>query len=603
MASATGQAAWAPTDLPPHQRASAAGTLEVARVEARTLAQAVDADDRPAFAQGFGARMAGHWWRALTAAAGASLPMRECFAPFATVRLDGAAEALAQHIGVEAARLDAETAAYHIGATYTALLPRTRRAELGIYYTPPAITARLIAQATASGVDWATCHVLDPACGGGAFLAPVARRIMDELSGCTPRILIENIANRLRGYEIDPFGAWLSQLALDAVLLPVTHQTGRQLPVVVSVCDSLRAQAGQQPFDLVIGNPPYGRIRLAAADRDRFKRGLYGHANLYGLFTDLALHCTKPGGVVAYVTPTSFLAGEYFKNLRALLGRDAPPVTLDFISDRRNVFADVLQETLLATYKRGGVPRRVAVHEIAPAGGSGLRIERAGAFALPADPSRPWILPRCTAQAPVVLRLARMTHRLADWGYAVSTGPLVWNRHKDQLARQGGHGRLPLVWAESVTADGRFVWRAEKRNHAPWFELRDGDDWLVTRRPCVLLQRTTAKEQSRRLIAAALPASFLKQHGAAIVENHLNMLRPLSRAPAVPARALAAFLNSTAADQAFRCVSGSVAVSAYELEALPLPAPGHLAALTDLLHSQPTRTQIDAICQRIYDRA
>src|ERR1035441_276979 len=33
-------------------------------------------------------------------------------------------------------------------------------------------------------------------------------------------------------------------------------------------------------FDLVIGNPPHGRISLAAEVQERFKRSLYGHANL-----------------------------------------------------------------------------------------------------------------------------------------------------------------------------------------------------------------------------------------------------------------------------------------------------------------------------------
>jgi hypothetical protein len=42
-------------------------------------------------------------------------------------------------------------------------------------------------------------------------------------------------------------------------------------------------------------------------------------SNLYGLFTDLAAQLARRGGVIAYVTPTSFLAGEYFKSLRALL--------------------------------------------------------------------------------------------------------------------------------------------------------------------------------------------------------------------------------------------------------------------------------------------
>jgi adenine-specific DNA-methyltransferase len=193
-----------------------------------------------------------------------------------------------------------------------------------------------------------------------------------------------------------------------------------------------------------------------------------------------------------------------------------------------------------------------------------------------------------------------MPHRLADWGYKVSTGPLVWNRHKDQLADAPRKGRLPLIWAEAVTADGWFVWRAEKKNHMPYFEPRDGDDWLITRTPCVVLQRTTAKEQHRRLIAAALPASFLAEHGAVVIENHLNMLRPTVDKPPVPTIVLAAFLNSAAADQAFRCVNGSVAVSAYELEAHPLPSHEDLSEVAGLVRKRASRAHIEAACARLY---
>jgi adenine-specific DNA-methyltransferase len=39
----------------------------------------------------------------------------------------------------------------------------------------------------------------------------------------------------------------------------------------------------------------------------------------------------------------------------------------------------------------------------------------------------------------------------------------------------------------------------------------------------VLVQRTTAKEQHRRLISAEMPAELIAQHGRITVENHLNM--------------------------------------------------------------------------------
>lgn len=581
---------------------ASATTLEAGRIMSRALAASVQEADRLSLARSFGYRLITAWWQALTARDARPQPLREPPGPFELTELPTAAQVLADSIGQAAAQLDAVTAAYQIGLAYTGMLPAEHRGAQGIYYTPPALAARLIAQATEAGTDWTAARVLDPACGGGAFLAPVAQRIIQALPGCSPRILLQNIATRLRGYELDPFGAWLSQVSLDAALLPLSRAADRRLPGLVTICDSLRRSPPHECFDLVIGNPPYGRVTLSPADRARFKRSLYGHANLYGLFTDMALRHAKPGGVVAFVTPTSFLAGEYFKNLRGLLGQEAPPATIDFVSARKGVFDDVLQETLLATYRAGASAAPIIVHEITPANGAGLRITATGTIGLPADPSQPWLLPRTPEQAPLIARLASMPHRLADWGYAVSTGPLVWNRHKSQLAHAPGRNRYPLIWAEAVTVDGRFVHRAEKRNHAPYFEVQRGDEWLVVDDPCVLLQRTTAKEQPRRLIAAALPKDFLARHGAVVVENHLNMLRPITAAPPVTADVLAAFLNSTAADHAFRCASGSVAVSAYELEALPLPPPGELDELRRLVRQRADRQRIEAASARLYGR-
>lgn len=539
------------------------------------------------------------WWQELTVAARWPRPVRVDEAS-EDIECSPAAISVAMSIGRAAATLDIETACYRLGLLYQSLQPQDHRARLGIYYTPPPLTARLIEQATSAGVDWTRARVLDPACGGGAFLAPIARRMVQAAKDRSPGRILDDIAARLVGNDIDPFGAWLSQVALDATLIPLARDAGRMPDRVVRTCDSLRDEIPCGAFDLVIGNPPYGRVRLTAAERTRFARGLFGHANLYGLFTDLALQHAKPGGVVSFVTPTSFLAGEYFKKLRLLLGKDAHPVALDFVSSRKGVFEDVLQETLLATYVREGQRRCVEVRAITPVNGERTRSERTGSFPLPDDLSTPWILPRGTGQGALTERLNRMTSRLADWGYRVSTGPLVWNRHKDQIVDEAGDGHVPLIWAEAIGSDGSFAWRAQRRGHKRFFRCRPGDDWLVIETPCVLLQRTTAKEQDRRLIAAEMPKAFLRAHGGVVVENHLNMLRPSSEAAPVPARTLAAFLNSEIADRVFRCVSGSVAVSAYELEAMPLPPLEQIKELTVLLDDGPDQTWIEAKCRALY---
>jgi adenine-specific DNA-methyltransferase len=176
----------------------------------------------------------------------------------------------------------------------------------------------------------------------------------------------------------------------------------------------------------------------------------------------------------------------------------------------------------------------------------------------------------------------------------------VWNRFKPQLRDKPGRESVyPLIWAECVSADGRFVFRAQKRNHSPYFQLGPDDGWLLVGDPCILVQRTTAKEQVRRLIAAELPSGFVKRHGGVVVENHLNMIRAI-RATEVPPAVVAALLNSSTLDEVFRCMNGSVAVSAFELEALPLPNVKQLTALKRLVRNGADRARIDAECTRLY---
>jgi adenine-specific DNA-methyltransferase len=583
-----------------------AAILESGKAIARTLAEGLDGENRLLLARSFCAAVIETYWFESQRQYRQAWSLPNHFLPGPKGDLSGLPAQLANKMGIAAARLDSITASYLIGVTYTAMLPNDIRSRLGVYYTPPGLTRRLLEMATLAGVDWSSCRVLDPACGGGAFLAPVAAKIAAENRDLSPRQLVKAIADRVRGFEIDPFSAWASQVFLEATVMGICREAGERLPNVVEICNSLLRPPGESAYDLVIGNPPYGRVTLKPEVRGRFQRSLYGHANLYGLFTDLAVQLTRPGGVIAYVTPTSFLAGEYFKALRGLLAKEAPPANLDFVSVRKGVFDDALQETLLATYERQGRQDNATVHFISPVDYDRITLEPAGTFTLPNPLADPWLIPRTAEQQRLVAGLRKMKHRLSDYGYEVSTGPLVWNRHKKQLAARPAKGTLPLIWAECVTSDGTFVFRAEKKNHEPYFKPEDGDDWLISRKPCVLLQRTTAKEQNRRLIAAELPKSFLSKHGAAVIENHLNMIRPMNSRPAVTPKVLTAFLNTEVVDNAFRCLSGSVAVSAYELEALPLPPPEALAPIAELLKSGAGHRAIEDACSRMFavlDRA
>lgn len=507
------------------------------------------------------------FWKALCEKHRTGIKVKPLQLSMPVVALD--ARRVAEDTGRLVASFPVEDAGYLIGSIYTVMLPATLRSEMGAYYTPPPLVSRLLDLAEAAGFNFSSGSAIDPACGGGAFLAPLALRMVARSGNSSPELTLRRLGRRLRGIELDPFAAWMTSVLLEAAVLPLCIASKRRLADVVEVADALTPRDIGQ-FDLVIGNPPYGRVTLDQKLRNHYSRSLYGHANLYGLFTDLALRLVKPSGVLAYLTPTSFLGGQYFKALRQLLTAEMTPAAFDFVADREGVFDDVLQETLLTTYVKVNRPEQASVSVVVPKGLNAAHVERVGLVKVDTT-GNPWLLPRRASDAAFLEAISKMPTRLADLGYAVSTGQLVWNRHRAQLRTSVEHSTLPLIWAESVTPEG-FAFTANRRNHVPFIAIREDQPHLVTRRASVLVQRTTSKEQHRRLLTAVLPQSFLDEHGGAVVENHLNLVYvPAASAGKVSPRTISELLNTEAVDRAFRCISGSVAVSAYELFALPLP--------------------------------
>jgi adenine-specific DNA-methyltransferase len=94
-----------------------------------------------------------------------------------------------------------------------------------------------------------------------------------------------------------------------------------------------------------------------------------------------------------------------------------------------------------------------------------------------------------------------------------------------------------------------------------------------------------------------MPGEFINQWQAVSVENHLNMVKPTTREPLVALHILARLFNCAIVDDAFRCISGSVAVSAAELAALPLPPPETVRAL---VHFSQTPEQFESAVRNLY---
>ena len=245
-------------------------TLRSGKLMAKAFAASFQGKAREAVARAFTSAIIEPYWNKIQETAAYHFPLPEFFLSQEPAELPDTALTLARTMGEAASKLEPLAASYLISVTYTAMLPDKMRSRLGAYYTPPPLAERLVFMATSAGVNWNTCRVLDPACGGGAFLSAVAAPLVQGSEEKTAAQILASIAARLKGFEIDPYAAWLSQVFLEVSLMPLCQRAGKRFPVIVEVCDSLNVREPAERaahYDLVIGNPPYGRVPLVRRAR------------------------------------------------------------------------------------------------------------------------------------------------------------------------------------------------------------------------------------------------------------------------------------------------------------------------------------------------
>lgn len=132
-------------------------------------------------------------------------------------------------------------------------------------------------------------------------------------------------------------------------------------------------------------------------------------------------------------------------------------------------------------------------------------------------------------------------------------GKIVPTREGDRLYADPTPGRLPVLWASDVRPDGSFVVQGGTRTaSAAWYEPAD----LAAVRYAsfgrsVLVQRTSNRDQQRRLNAAVVSEAFADAHAVYgyVAENHVIVLEPIADKVVVSPDPLAALLNTAIINQ------------------------------------------------------
>jgi hypothetical protein len=174
--------------------------------------------------------------------------------------------------------------------------PRTAR-DTSVHYTPRTIAGLMVEEAFAATKDKAGAKVLDSACGAGIFLVLAFRRLVREqwIGGERPKTsVIQSILyNQVRGFDISESALRLAALSLyiTAIELNASPRPPQALKFPRNLRDevlyrfvgdevknknafplgSLGPEVSQdfdKTFDIVIGNPPWTRLRDNKVESD-----------------------------------------------------------------------------------------------------------------------------------------------------------------------------------------------------------------------------------------------------------------------------------------------------------------------------------------------
>lgn len=195
----------------------------------------------------------------------------------------------------------------------------------GVVLTKPHVVELILDMAGySSAKDLASLRLLEPSCGTGAFLVPVARRLIRSAlrSGHKP----SNLGGCLVAFDIDRAHVESAKAAVHKILLEEGVRAGTAESLAeqwIQQGDFLLASIEPRGFDAIVGNPPYIRIEqlspeIQSAYRERYE-SLFDRADIYVAFIERSLDLLGPRGTLSFICADRWTQNRYGAPLRRII--------------------------------------------------------------------------------------------------------------------------------------------------------------------------------------------------------------------------------------------------------------------------------------------
>lgn len=173
-------------------------------------------------------------------------------------------------------------------ALYESLIDPAQRRDLGEYYTPDWLAARMVAATLTEPLGRV---VLDPACGSGTFLFHVLRRLLaaGRAAGWSDAHIVSEAALRVRGLDVHPVAVIIARVTWLLALGEAVRERQGDLHVPVYLGDAMQWNLSQIGGlrEVMLPVPGEGPLHVPAGvaeDQSRFEPALRELSD--GLATD-----------------------------------------------------------------------------------------------------------------------------------------------------------------------------------------------------------------------------------------------------------------------------------------------------------------------------
>jgi hypothetical protein len=194
------------------------------------------------------------------------------------LKLTAGAE-MVRHVALQTARFrlrDVEADVLKI--LYESLVDPDERHDLGEYYTPDWLAARIVAAAVDAPLEQ---RVLDPACGSGTFLFHAVRRLIaaGRAAGWPGPRILETCEDKVRGLDVHPVAVTLARVTWLLALGDLVADRPAKLTVPVFLGDAMQwnLRVYVDSVDVLVDVPGEAPLQIPAGfaeDQAVFEQGL-----------------------------------------------------------------------------------------------------------------------------------------------------------------------------------------------------------------------------------------------------------------------------------------------------------------------------------------